>query len=989
MAANLRLPALLWPHQKAAIKSIHGYLDKGGGGTTAALVTMPTGTGKSGVIAWSVTRLPELKGHRLVITPWVALTRQLTEDIHERFWTRLDEKDRPKSMPTVRPLPPSTSIEKIAEAEESTVFVATIAAISTLYNYCTAADEDIADKFEGFDAVFVDEGHYEPAEKWSRAIRALKLPTVLLTATPYRNDLKYFEIGDDRYRFPHHEAEAERFLRRPEFRVIPTTDAAAFAGQLKTLVETEFYGDDAVRVIVRCRDAQTIQEMVIALKSLGQTAIGIHETFEEGADFKRAVPKRDAPGAARYWVHQNKLIEGIDDPDFKVVALLNSLRNGRAIVQQIGRVLRNPGRSEGGMKALVVGSGDRDLEDVWKAYMEFDLEEVSGSVATMSDLVEQLIKSQPRSFYLSGDYRVRIDLTSPEAWRTFAFPLRTRVFRFDGEESVDIETISEVTADAWERIDRTVFTIQWPDENTAIVPYISVENSPLLRTGTFIEPQFGYTILRLSGDLLFIYDARGRIPKVVLDSFSLLPNSELTRLFPGGSSGLTSVSLRNTDIGRQAARSRQVRAAAIDELAPDLADYGYVCTIAEGYTGSGDKRARRYLGLSRSRLTDYRSTEGDYNGYSAWLDDVEHELRSDTAALSTFGRYATYAPIPSDPSPVHVLLDIYPTDYARQAGTKTIPLDVEDTAYEVTDGTFEIKVGEQIFEATLGWSGKRYELRSPLWLERYEETVPDGRELIHAINEDQLLRVVPADRGVIYSHGEFIAPRSLRAAARILAVLTPIDRLASIASEKGLTSAGNDWDEESIFGIISALAADSARVPEPTLAALLQSPDLLICTDRGTEVADFIGAKDTRAVFMHAKVSSSPSFVSASALHEVVSQAVKNLPYLQPFEETKPYTEYWTRPWKAADDGEIDRRRAGTYTTGSDAWKRLRTVIANPQADREVWLVLGQALSLERLQLELKKKKPAPQVLHVFSLLQTAWSATSQVGARLRIFCSP
>jgi superfamily II DNA or RNA helicase len=427
------------------------YLSGTRGDGTAALVTLPTGTGKSGVIAWSVTRLPELKGHRLVITPWVSLTRQLREDIERRFWTRLSKRDRPKKMPPVRPLPPSTSIDKVAEAGENTVFVATIAAISTLYSHCQDKGDDIAKKFEDFDAVFVDEGHYEPAERWSDAIRALRLPTVLLTATPYRNDLKYFEIGNDRYRFPHHEAEAERFVRKPEFRLIPSADPKSFASAMKTLVEEEFEGDEAVRVIVRCEDAPTIQKMVTGLKALGETAIGIHETFEEGDDFKRAVPQRDAPGAARYWVHQNKLIEGIDDPDFKVVALFNSLRNGRAIIQQIGRVLRNPARAEEGMKALVVGSGDRDLREIWNGYMEFDSEEVAEAVATMSDLVEQLIESQPRSFYLSGDYRVRVDLTSPTAWRTFAFPLRTRVFRFDGEQEIDIATLAAVTADAWGR----------------------------------------------------------------------------------------------------------------------------------------------------------------------------------------------------------------------------------------------------------------------------------------------------------------------------------------------------------------------------------------------------------------------------------------------------------------------------------------------------------------------------------------------------------
>jgi superfamily II DNA or RNA helicase len=989
MATSLRLPAKLWPHQKTAIKTIYGYLVDESHDGAAALITMPTGTGKSGVIAWSVTRLPNLEGHRLVITPWVALTRQLTEDIGARFWESLSEGDRPKHMPAVRRLPRSSEIDTLAEITEPTVFVATTAAISMLANECRRQGDDIADKFKGFDCVLVDEGHYEPSEKWSEAIRALKLPTVLLTATPYRNDLKYFEIGECRYRFPHHDAQDERFLRKPEFRIIPTADPGAFATQLKSLVEGEFEGDESVRVIVRCKDAPTIQRMVVALQGLGESAIGIHETFESSESFKRAVPARGEEENTRYWVHQYKLIEGIDDPRFKVVALFDSLRNGRAIVQQIGRVLRNPTRDEDDMKAIVVGRGDRDLEQVWSGYMAFDQEEVAESVATMSDLVEKLLDSQPRSFYFGGNYRVRIDLTSPTAWRMFAFPLRARVFRSIGAVEMEIQELADLTADAWEGLDRSVFAIQRPDDKTAIVPYITAENSPLLRSGTFVEPEFGYTSLRLSGDILFVYDARGRIPAIILDSFAPLAASELTRLFPSGSSGLTSVSLQNTDIGKQAARSRQVRAAAIDSLAPDLADYGYVCTIAEGYIGAADKRARRYVGLSRARLTDFRTTEGDFAAYSEWLDEVEQDVRSDQPAVGTFGRYATYAPIPADPSPIHVLLDIDPRDFVKQEDDKVVQLDLEDTAYEVKDGAFEIPLAGASYGATLTWSGKGYELRSDLWLQNYVEKVPDGRELIHTINEDQLLRVVPADRGVIYSHGQFIAPRALKAAAGILSVLNPIERLATISTEKGTTALDNDWSEDSIFGVISALAADSGRAPEDAMAKLLGSPDLLICTDLGTEIADFVGLKDDRVVLIHAKASSTPAPASASALHDVVSQALKNLPYLQPFEETKPPTGHWMNPWRATDGGEISRCRAGTYTSSNDAWKQIRAVIANPQANREVWLVLGQALSVTRLQEELGKKKPAPQVMHIFSLLQTAWSATSQMGARLRIFCSP
>jgi superfamily II DNA or RNA helicase len=40
------------------------------------------------------------------------------------------------------------------------------------------------------DLVIVDECHYEPAPEWGQSVKRLKKPTLLLTATPYRNNLK-------------------------------------------------------------------------------------------------------------------------------------------------------------------------------------------------------------------------------------------------------------------------------------------------------------------------------------------------------------------------------------------------------------------------------------------------------------------------------------------------------------------------------------------------------------------------------------------------------------------------------------------------------------------------------------------------------------------------------------------------------------------------------------------------------------------------------
>jgi hypothetical protein len=47
---------------------------------------------------------------------------------------------------------------------------------------------------DGWCEVVVDEGRYEPAPSWSRSVRELKRATILLSATPFRNDYKLLQV---------------------------------------------------------------------------------------------------------------------------------------------------------------------------------------------------------------------------------------------------------------------------------------------------------------------------------------------------------------------------------------------------------------------------------------------------------------------------------------------------------------------------------------------------------------------------------------------------------------------------------------------------------------------------------------------------------------------------------------------------------------------------------------------------------------------------
>ena len=115
-------------------------------------------------------------------------------------------------------------------------------------------------------------------------------------------------------------------------------------------------------------------------------------------------------------------------------------------------------------------------------------------------------------------------------------------------------------------------------------------------------------------------------------------------------------------------------------LAPDLSDHAYVCTIAEGYTEFANEPFRRYVGLSRSRVTDHRSTDRSFDAYRGWLDGLTTELTGGGTSARIFERYAQSIPTPDEADPVHVLLDIEPSIFQRTEGDKTVPLEIEDAA---------------------------------------------------------------------------------------------------------------------------------------------------------------------------------------------------------------------------------------------------------------------------------------------------------------------
>jgi hypothetical protein len=386
--------------------------------------------------------------------------------------------------------------------------------------------------------------------------------------------------------------------------------------------------------------------------------------------------------------------------------------------------------------------------------------------------------------------------------------------------------------------------------------------------------------------------------------------------------------------------------------------------------------------------------------------------------VATFSRYSPEAIDVADKDPANVLLDLFEVqeDFetvrdeslgieARQR------MQVEDLCSDTKPAdlgargasrfAFEIRANGQPAKVFIHYNAerKRYILESPDLDRRYHYRAQGpGKGLVTYLNQEQSFRVIPASGDAIYVDGSFYRPllefgdRFEPERYHVGKILEAFDVLQTIGSEKGKVCEGDDWDPGCLFGLISRRGDQ-----DPRLRRAFGDPEIFVCDDLGTEVADFIIADpadrvDRRVVFIHAKASKRFRPYSASALGEVCAQAIKNIRYLSMFNETPPPNlQRWSEPWQIGDVTGTARRIRIPHGSADSAalWQSMQRRIADPGAYREVWLFLGNMLSKRALEEQLARRKPAPEAIQAFVLLHGTMATVGSIDAKLRVFCCP
>ena len=996
----------LWPHQNRALFVINEYINKYRQNKTAGscLIHMPTGSGKSGIVAVS-SRLLHSISNVLVLTPRVALRNQLALDINTRFFERLSR--RPKTIPKI--------VHNINYrwpdplGNDNQVWVATIQKILGISRTNTKVFNELLKKVN---LIVVDEGHYEPALAWSDVIRRFKIPKVILTATPYRNDLKLFDIDlKHTYGYSYMQAEADHYIRQVKFYEYDSGQSARkiIKQIIKYMNDTFGKNSSKVRVMIRCEYASTIMDIGTELVKQNITCIAIHERFKESDNISWALKNVPNPEKhdAQFWIHQFKLLEGIDDSRFQILALIEPLRNARALVQQVGRVIRNPKRSAKS-KAIVFDYTNKHQKELWDGFLAYDknlydkgLEGIA--LATGKGLVEQFLKIQPWSAYFEGTFRKPFNFNDVDIHSDLRLPLEVNLIQTT--DNFNLKRVYEYYSKQLSEND-TKYQYYDMDKYTRVFLYISYRSSPLLKWSCFVECKLGVTVIHLINDLLAIYDSHGWLP-VNNDDLSIKsfvsPNKLKKLLLGRGAGKLTQISLQNSNLGITAIRSRSFSAESIEYTAPSLDDHAQLCTQVRGYTeiGKSSEIVRRYIGFSRGRISQTGSGQVNLGDYLKWINELDYALNARWQSNKTFSRYAKTMHTPQNPMPQNILLDIAEAgDIFETAGILGVGsgknIDIRETCVAVLNRQIKIKanISDCICDIRFDNIKKRYQIESDQLRKLFK---PKGNlrrgDFITWLNQHQAFRIVPTSENSIYSAGQFYRPiyktgRHYSESEFLVGQMMITDAiLDQIGSEKGKQIKKNKWENDSLFGFIDSLGSGSG------LKGLFGNPDILICDDMGTELADFIMVDENppRLIAIHAKANSTRRLFSASAISDICSQATKNIDFISMFGVIPTSrSSRWKGQWKAnLVKGVIKTRIRKGPTNIRTLLNKMNSIRRNPFTGREIWLVLGRTLSKSSLIAEMKKNKPNAAALQATYLLHSTMASAQAVGAKLRVICSP
>ncbi|HFF4835841.1 TPA: helicase-related protein, partial [Acinetobacter baumannii] len=295
---------------------------------------------------------------------------------------------------------------------------------------------------------------------------------------------------------------------------------------------------DAV-CIIKCKEFHDIEIFFSKFKELYRTA-AIHDQFKdkEIEDVYREIPANLAELNYEVLIHQRKLDEGIDLPEAKILILTYPVGSGKELVQTIGRVVR----IYQNYQPTVFEISTQSNNNLWGNYQEFDEyisnpESAERFLNTLDTalLVENYLDVFPEHSYFDSCYRKKFNFKEFNPINSLEIPLASVCFY---NKLADFSLNDCIDKLYWEFQREGALTKY--DIESGVITSVCFNNSKFLKDSLFFEPSLEIMIIREIGDIISIFDSKGRkfnnrddlkIGRVIdLDKlFSVVAKTEQTR----------------------------------------------------------------------------------------------------------------------------------------------------------------------------------------------------------------------------------------------------------------------------------------------------------------------------------------------------------------------------------------------------------------------------------------------------------------------------
>lgn len=417
-----------------------------------------------------------------------------------------------------------------------------------------------------------------------------------------------------------------------------------------------------------------------------------------------------------------------------------------------------------------------------------------------------------------------------------------------------------------------------------------------------------------------------------------------------------------------------------------------------------------------SRINE-RSTKVSLDQYIRWCLSIVDELTTNTSKsdfIESFASPVSLENILKVNSPIGILFHFESLEELISEGTVVV-VEFDKTSNLYTpialnrltnllqtfrkvfnirqnNGSYEV-YNKSLALATFKANKKTFSFRTTIIENIYFQFGTEKLSVKDYLNQEKLYSIVFNDPkyafigNYAFEDQKLLTPSNINKIMSICKTDHDLLRLGAIDSEKSKPGRNSTQAEKDYFNTLNRFPSDSLfyRVEESFNDAIL------ICDDMNDEWADHICIRDSEICFIHSKFTNTDSY-GASAMHEVISQALKNLGRIHAsIDEYKTkFTNKWNDKYEATNINRLRKYNSAIPPTFNEIETQLAKIYSNPNALRKVYLATP-FFSKAKLDAELNKfilnTQTNTHYYQLIWLLSTFISSCQEYGVQPYILC--